>query len=103
MTEQRITGLTLAFLGAAVTAVSILRGIERFARWQARPGRRVSYGAIATRYAASAVTRSGVVWTATDELWQRIVGGPGGVMCVGCFDAACERRGLYLRWTPGPL
>lgn len=39
-----------------------------------------------------------VVWRASDELWERIVGRPGGVLCVKCFDELCKQRGLFLYW-----
>jgi hypothetical protein len=44
-----------------------------------------------------------VVWTAPDELWLRIVGGPGGILCVACFDGLCRSEDTYLRWVPEPL
>lgn len=43
------------------------------------------------------------VWTATDTLFEQINGSPYGCMCIACFDAECQRRGLNLRWIPGLL
>ncbi len=44
--------------------------------------------------------RQPVVWTARDELWREVVGGPYGVLCPGCFDKAAVAKGLFLRWKP---
>jgi hypothetical protein len=41
-----------------------------------------------------------VVWTADDELWLEVVGQPGGLLCIPCFDTKVERSGLFLCWTP---
>jgi len=31
----------------------------------------------------------------TDELWNFVVGKPGGVLCYDCFIAACNLKGIY--------
>ena len=53
----------------------------------------------------------GLVWTAPTGLWDRIVDphermageGAGGILCVHCFDRACEDRNTFLRWVPEHL
>ena len=42
----------------------------------------------------------GVVWTAPDALWEDLVGDPGGVLCVDCFDELAAGAGLFVRWIP---
>lgn len=44
--------------------------------------------------------RDGLIWWAPDELWTQIMGGPGGVRCVRCFDRECQERGIGLLWVP---
>lgn len=41
-----------------------------------------------------------VVWMAPDGEWERVMGGPGGVLCIPCFD---DRSPYSLRWGPSPL
>lgn len=36
----------------------------------------------------------GVVWAAPDELWWKVTGGPGGIMCVRCFSEAAQAVGV---------
>jgi hypothetical protein len=42
----------------------------------------------------------GVVWTALDKDWMEIVGHPGGLLCVHCFDRELRDRGEFVRWVP---
>jgi hypothetical protein len=42
----------------------------------------------------------GVIWTAPDELWQAVMGTPGGIRCIRCFDEEAEAKGRLLRWVP---
>ena len=44
-----------------------------------------------------------VVWTAANELWNKIIGGPAGILCIRCFDDRCRDEGKYLRWVPEDL
>lgn len=40
-------------------------------------------------------------WWAHPELWYAVArSGDGGVLCIPCFDARCERDGIRVRWTP---
>lgn len=41
-----------------------------------------------------------LVWTAPNDLWIRIVGHAGGVLCPKCFDKKCAERGMFVRWIP---
>ena len=41
-----------------------------------------------------------LVWTADDDLWNELNGGPNGVLCPECFDKEADRRGIFLRWKP---
>lgn len=45
----------------------------------------------------------GVVWHVDDVLWNEIVGDPGGIRCVSCFDGECAERGIILTWEPREL
>ncbi len=40
------------------------------------------------------------LWHAPDDLWGDLMGGPGGLCCIRCFDWLARRRGLWLRWRP---
>ena len=33
------------------------------------------------------------VWYAPNEMWNRVMGGEGGMLCSDCFDARCEVYG----------
>jgi len=39
------------------------------------------------------------VWYAPNGLWNRLMGGEGGLLCVDCFDKLCIDNNVYLRWT----
>lgn len=41
-----------------------------------------------------------VWWSASDYLYQAVVGSDGGLYCPACFDRMAERHGLVLRWSP---
>lgn len=41
----------------------------------------------------------GLVWTAPDELWSRLVSDQKS-RCVKCFDRKAERQGIFIRWRP---
>ena len=40
------------------------------------------------------------VWLADDPLWLEVMGHEGGLLCIPCFDAELEERGLFVRWKP---
>lgn len=40
------------------------------------------------------------IWHAPDDLWLRIMGGEGGLLCPPCFDDRCKSLGLFLIWRP---
>lgn len=40
------------------------------------------------------------VWNAPDELWQEVMGWPGGLLCIRCFDAKLEDRPGWVLWEP---
>lgn len=44
-----------------------------------------------------------VVWHGDDVLWNELMGGPAGVLCVTCFDRACATRGIILTWEAREL
>lgn len=39
-----------------------------------------------------------LVWTAPNDLWNRIWGNEGGLLCPDCFDVRCRAKGTYLRF-----
>ena len=39
-------------------------------------------------------------WHASDELWELVVGGPGGVLCAACFTHRCRALGVTVSWQP---
>lgn len=45
----------------------------------------------------------GTYWRAPDEMWERVVGSPAGVLCPSCFTERAEASGLRLYWTPCEL
>ena|ERR1700754_831261 len=40
------------------------------------------------------------VWVTDDQLWLDVMGHEGGTLCIPCFDAELERRGLLVTWRP---
>jgi hypothetical protein len=44
--------------------------------------------------------RVDVVWETSDELWREVVGDPGTVRCIECFDREARTTGTLLRWIP---
>jgi hypothetical protein len=45
-----------------------------------------------------------IVWWCPDqELWDRINGGTRGILCVSCFDTACDHENEPRRWIAAPL
>lgn len=42
-------------------------------------------------------------WCPDQELWERINGGPQGILCVPCFDTACQEEHDSRRWIAAPL
>lgn len=42
----------------------------------------------------------GLVWTADDDLWLAVMGHPGGVVCIRCFDRRAWAQRRLLRWVP---
>jgi hypothetical protein len=42
----------------------------------------------------------GLYWHASDELWALVMGEPGGLLCVRCFDRRAWDQGRLLRWEP---
>lgn len=39
-------------------------------------------------------------WHVSDELWERVEGGPGGIRCAPCFTRDCQALGITVSWTP---
>jgi hypothetical protein len=44
-----------------------------------------------------------VVFHVEDSLWEQVVGDPGTVRCLRCFDKAARKKGVWLRWIHRPL
>ena len=49
-----------------------------------------------------------VLWEADCDLYERVHGGPGGLLCPRCFSRQAREKGLRLIWRPelipcGPL
>lgn len=40
------------------------------------------------------------VWLADSHQWRDVMGGEGGTLCIPCFDAELEVRGVYATWCP---
>lgn len=40
------------------------------------------------------------VWITEDSLWRDVMGTDGGTLCIPCFDAELEDRGVYVAWRP---
>lgn len=42
-----------------------------------------------------------LIWTAPNDMWNKIMGGPNGVLCVFCFDKKVKNQmNTLLRWIP---
>lgn len=39
-------------------------------------------------------------WRAPDDLWQRVIGSPHGVLCPSCFTERAAAKGIRVYWTP---
>lgn len=37
-------------------------------------------------------------WNAPDELWERITGGPNGLLCIRCFTLKAKEQGVTIYW-----
>ena len=44
-----------------------------------------------------------LVWHASDEDWEKVVGGPGGLRCASCFAAEAREKGIHLAFLAVPL
>ena len=42
----------------------------------------------------------GLVWTAKDETWHKVVGDESTILCIDCFDRRAIKKELILRWVP---
>ena len=40
-----------------------------------------------------------LVWYASDLIWNKVIGSESGLRCPDCFNAECEKLGIFLRWT----
>jgi len=38
-----------------------------------------------------------------DEVWKKVVGDPGTVRCIRCFDKEAQTKGIFLRWSERDL
>lgn len=43
------------------------------------------------------------VWSAPNWFWNSVMGHEGGMLCIPCFSAICERNSVMLYWTCNPL
>jgi hypothetical protein len=73
--------------------MKLLLGWKRFVCW-------VGLGDHLLEFCERCGRHVGLVWHASDALWLEIVGEPTGVLCTGCFDDECYRRGKFIRWVP---
>jgi len=39
-------------------------------------------------------------WHADDGLWNKITGGPDGLLCPPCFTRKCNELGILIYWEP---
>lgn len=44
-----------------------------------------------------------VVFRVEDKHWELIIGDPGAVRCLRCFDAAAQEKRVFLQWNHKPL
>lgn len=44
--------------------------------------------------------RDYVLWNAETDLYVRVHGNPGGLLCPSCFDRQAREKGLTLDWRP---
>jgi len=49
--------------------------------------------------------RVGLAWLAEIEDWRAVMSRPGddGILCIHCFDGACDKQGKFVRWRPEVL
>jgi hypothetical protein len=44
-----------------------------------------------------------VVWFAPNDIWNRVVGSPNGILCPRCFIVRANRAGIDARWSVAPV
>lgn len=53
---------------------------------------------ICMRCGAPVGPHTGSWWRAPDELWERVIGDPGEVVCPPCFTRQADELGIPVRW-----